>query len=43
MEKQSALIELYAKSVKSGKRTIEQVPERWREDVRKVLEEGKEE
>ena len=43
MAKQSALIELYAKSVKSGKRTIEQVPERWREDVRKVLEEDKEE
>ena len=43
MAKQSALIELYAKSVKSGKRTIEQVPERWRDDVRKAFEEDQKE
>lgn len=42
MAKQSALIELYAKSVRRGKRTLEQVPECWREDVKKVLEEDKE-
>lgn len=32
------MVELYVKLIKAGKRTLEQVPEQLREEVRKALE-----
>lgn len=32
------MVNWYVKRIKDGKMTIEQVPERWREAVRKALE-----
>lgn len=32
------MAELYARMVRDGRRTIESVPERWRERVRALLE-----
>lgn len=36
----SKIVELYVKNIKEGRMTIEDVPSRWREQVRKALEEG---
>ncbi len=33
---------IYYKAVKAGKRTLESVPERWRDAVREMLEADKE-
>jgi hypothetical protein len=33
------MAKLYAKRIRQGKMTLEEVPERWREEVRKLLEE----
>lgn len=33
------MVKLYVKKIKAGKMTLEEVPERWREEVRKALEE----
>ena len=33
------MAKLYAKRIKQGKMTIDEVPERWREEVEKLLEE----
>jgi len=33
------MVNWYVKRIKDGKMTLEQVPERWREAVRKALEE----
>ena len=35
----SAIAKLYADKVRSGEKTIDEVPERWREEVRRILEE----
>ena len=32
------MVKLYVKKIKAGKMTIDEVPERWREEVRKALE-----
>lgn len=34
------MVALYVKRIKAGKMTLEEVPERWREEVRKALEEN---
>lgn len=34
----SNLAKIYYRAVKSGKRTLESVPERWRDEVRQMLE-----
>lgn len=34
----SAIAMLYADQVRKGKRTIDEVPERWREEVRQILD-----
>lgn len=31
------MAKIYYRAIKSGKRTLESVPERWRDDVRKML------
>ena len=31
------MVQLYVKKIKAGKMTIDQVPERWREAVRRAL------
>ena len=33
----SAVAMLYADQVRKGKRTIDEVPERWREEVKEIL------
>lgn len=33
------MAKLYVKRIKAGKMTIEEVPEHWREEVRRMLEE----
>lgn len=33
------MVEFYVRRIKKGKMTIDQVPEKWREEVRKALEE----
>ena len=33
------MVKLYVKKIKAGKMTIDEVPEKWREEVRKALEE----
>lgn len=33
------MVALYVKRIRAGKMTLEEVPERWREAVRKALEE----
>jgi len=33
------MVNLYVKKIKAGKMTIDEVPEKWREAVRKALEE----
>jgi len=33
------MVKIYVKQIRSGKMTIDQVPEKWREEVRKALEE----
>lgn len=32
------MVQIYVKLIKEGKRTIEQVPPIWREEVRKIIE-----
>lgn len=32
------MVKLYVKRIKAGKMTLEEVPLRWREEVRKALE-----
>lgn len=32
------MVGVYVYMIKSGKMTFEQIPERWREEVRKVIE-----
>ena len=32
------MVAFYVKRIKAGKMTLEEVPPRWREDVRKALE-----
>jgi len=32
------MVELYVKKIRAGEMTIDEVPERWREAVRKALE-----
>lgn len=34
----SAIAKLYADKVLSGEKTLDDVPERWREEVRKIIE-----
>ena len=34
------MVKIYVYMIKSGKMTIDEVPEKWREDVRKALEEN---
>ena len=31
------MVKLYVKKIKAGKMTIDQVPEKWREEVRRAL------
>lgn len=33
------MVAFYVRRIKAGKMTLEEVPERWREEVRKALEE----
>ena len=33
----SAIAKLYAEKVRSGEKTINEVPERWRDEVREIL------
>lgn len=33
------MVKIYVYMIKSGKMTIDDVPDKWREEVRKVLEE----
>ena len=33
------MVNFYVKRIRQGKITLEEVPERWREEVRKALEE----
>lgn len=33
------MVEFYVRRIRKGKMTIDQVPERWREEVRKALDE----
>ena len=33
------MVKIYVARIKAGKMTIDEVPERWREQVRKALEE----
>ena len=35
---ENAIINLYVKKIKAGKMTIEEVPEKWRAIVRRILE-----
>lgn len=35
------MVAIYVRWIKAGKMTIEDVPEKWREDVRKALENRK--
>lgn len=32
------MVKLYVKKIKAGKMTLDQVPEKWREEVRRELE-----
>lgn len=34
------MAKIYYKKIINGEMTLDQVPERWREEVRKLLEEG---
>lgn len=34
----SALVRIFASRIRAGQMTLEQVPPRWREDVRRALE-----
>ena len=34
------MVKVYVRRIKSGKMTIDDVPERWREAVRQAMEEG---
>lgn len=36
----SKIVELYVRKIRAGEMTIDDVPARWRESVRKALEEG---
>jgi hypothetical protein len=36
----SKIVELYVRKIRAGEMTIDDVPARWREAVRKALEEG---
>ncbi len=36
----SKIVELYVRKIRAGEMTIDDVPVRWREAVRKALEEG---
>lgn len=33
------MVAFYVRRIRAGKKTLEEVPERWREEVRKALEE----
>lgn len=33
------MAKLYARKIRNGEMTLEEVPERWREEVRRILEE----
>ena len=33
------MVKIYVRKIKAGQMTIEDVPQRWREEVRKALEE----
>ena len=33
------MVKLYVKKIKAGKMTIDEVPEKWRDEVRRALEE----
>lgn len=33
------MVNFYVRRIKAGKMTLEEVPEKWREEVRKALEE----
>lgn len=33
------MVNFYVRRIKQGKMTLDEVPEKWREDVRKALEE----
>lgn len=35
------MVAIYVRWIKAGKMTLEDVPEKWREEVRGALEEGK--
>ena len=32
------MVKIYVRKIKAGEMTLDQVPERWREEVRKALE-----
>ena len=34
------MVKIYVRKIQSGAMTIDEVPERWREQVRKILEGG---
>ena len=34
----NAIVKLYVKKIKAGKMTIDDVPEKWRDEVRNALE-----
>ena len=34
------MVKIYVKKIKAGKMTLDQVPERWREEVRQALQNG---
>ena len=38
MASSSGIVNLYVKKIKAGKMTIEEVPEKWRAEVRRALE-----
>ena len=38
METTNAIVKLYVKKIKAGKMTIDEVPEKWRAEVRRALE-----
>lgn len=38
METTNAIVKLYVKKIRAGKMTVDEVPERWRAEVRRALE-----
>lgn len=34
------MVKIYVRKIRAGEMTIDEVPERWREEVRRLLDEG---